>query len=82
MSANVDLESHGRQVLAANVADHSRKFLLKLARDGANEFTGGGRGARRFVAGKHIVDKHLRCTSDSTANSHFLARIKTYTTGQ
>src|SRR5690606_5728213 len=67
-------EERRRERIGADSRDNFAEFLFELARQPANEFTSGGRGVRIVFAGNYIVCKHLRCTSDSLANSQFLAR--------
>jgi hypothetical protein len=68
-------EARRRELFGADRCDNFAEFLFELARQLADEFTGGGRGVRIVSACNHNVDSHLRCTSDSSANSRFFARI-------
>jgi hypothetical protein len=49
-------ESRRRELLRADLLDHSREFLFELACRPANEFTGAGRGVHSVAACKCMVD--------------------------
>jgi hypothetical protein len=68
-------EARRRELFAADRCDNFAEFLFELARQLADQFTGCGRGVRIVSVCNYNVGKHLRCTSDSSANSRFFARI-------
>ena len=73
------LANMSRARFAVHFRDHCHEFLFELARSTSSEFLNGGRGVRRVAACKDSVSCHLRCTSDSPADSRFLARIRIHT---